>query len=197
MNKFLNLQYQQTKLLHEIDNLEHDHKKKIRDALKLAQEAHKGQKRDEGQEFIIHPIRIANCLIDELSIKNPDIIISGLLHDVVEDSNVTVSQIKKKFGNKVGNIVKTVTRDPNKESKLQKFKKLMQENHEIRLIKAIDRLDNIRCYLYRTDRGERFKRHLREIFEMNLPLAKSVNKYILKEMEKIIEKLRFNEKNNN
>ena len=61
-------------------------------AFSFAKEAHKGQKRLSGEDYIIHPLRIVNCLVFELSIKNTDLIIASILHDVVEDSNTTIKE---------------------------------------------------------------------------------------------------------
>ncbi|MBN2016019.1 bifunctional (p)ppGpp synthetase/guanosine-3',5'-bis(diphosphate) 3'-pyrophosphohydrolase [Candidatus Dojkabacteria bacterium] len=186
-DRFTDLDYQYKKLLRSIRTL--SSQKNIISSLKLARKAHSGQKRDEGQDFFIHPVRIANCLINELSTKNPDLIIAGILHDVVEDSETTINDIQNKFGKRVSTIVEIITRDPKKETKIEKHKRLMKKSAEIKLVKAVDRLDNMRSMPYRVDRGARFKRHLKEIFEMNLPLAKSVNPYILREMKKVIKRL--------
>lgn len=67
----------------------------------------------------------------------------------------------------------------------------MKDSADIRLLKATDRLDNMRSYPYRTDRGERFKRHIKEAYVMNLPLAESVNEYILIEMKKVLNRLKI------
>lgn len=187
MNQFTNLEFQYQKLLKVLE--EFVDKKKVIAALDLAKKAHQNQKRDEGQDYFIHPVRIANCFIFELGNRDSDLIIAGILHDVVEDSEVTLEEIKKQFGNRVAEIVGKLTRDKNKESKKEKFEKTMRENDEVRLVKAVDWLDNIRSYPYRTDKGERFARHICEISEMNLPMAESVNSYIASEMKEVLEVL--------
>jgi len=186
IDHFLNIDYQYDKLIRAVEKL--DKKDKILSALELAKESHKDQKRDEGQDYFIHPIRIVNCLIYELDIKDSNLLISALLHDVVEDSEMTLGEINKKFGKKVEELVNKLTRNKDKETKREKFNKLMKESDEVRLIKTVDWLDNLRSFPYRKDRGERYCRHLKEASEMYLPLAQSINNYLTSEMKKIIKK---------
>lgn len=186
-DNFLNINYQYDKLISAVEKL--DKKDKTISALELAKESHKDQKRDEGQDYFIHPIRIVNCLIYELDIKDSSLLISALLHDVIEDSEMTLGEINKKFGEKVEELVSKLTRNKDKETKREKFNKLMKESDEVRLLKAVDWLDNLRSFPYRKDRGERYYRHLKEASEMYLPLAQSINNYLASEMKKVIKKL--------
>ena len=185
MKEFTNLDYQHKKLINAIDNLED--KKQILSAIELAKKSHKGQKRDEGQDYIIHPLRIANCLIFELSIKDTELLIAAILHDVVEDSKTTINEIKSDFGEKVAELVGKLTRDKRKETKQEKFQKLMKESKEARLLKALDWLDNLRSFPFRTLKDKRFFRHVKEASTMYLPMAEGVNSYIASEMRKIIK----------
>ena len=184
MNDFQNLKTQEEKLRRDIKD------KAILNALNLAKEAHKGQKRDEGDPYIIHPIRIGNILTYDLGIKDKDILIAGLLHDVIEDTSVTTEEIERKFGKKVSDMVSSLTRNKDKETKKEKFEKTLYASEEIRLLKACDWLDNLRSFVYRTDRGERWQRHLKEAQEMYIPLAKATgNKWLITEMEKAYSKV--------
>ena len=187
MEEFTNLDYQYKKLIKAIENLKD--KKKILSAIELAKKSHRGQKRYEGQDYIIHPLRIANCLIFELSIKDTDLIIASILHDVVEDSNTTIKEIISDFGEKVAELVDKLTRNKNKETKQEKFQKLMEESEDVRLLKALDWLDNIRSFPFRKIEDKKFFRHVKEALNMYLPMAESVNFYIASEMRKIIETL--------
>ena len=185
MEKFLDLKYQNNKLLEAIKNLKG--KAQIVSAIKIAKRSHKGQKRDEGQDYIIHPLRMANILIFELLKKDRDLIISAILHDVIEDSNTTLKEIKEKFGKKVAELVSKLTRDKIKETKKEKFQKLIKESKEVRLLKAIDWLDNLRSFPHRKIKDKRFFRHIKEASEMYLPLAETINDYVTSKMKKIIK----------
>ncbi|PIZ57038.1 hypothetical protein COY23_01980 [bacterium (Candidatus Torokbacteria) CG_4_10_14_0_2_um_filter_35_8] len=195
MKKFFDLDYQYQRLLKGIKDL--PNKDRIISALDLAKKAHAGQKRDEGQDYFIHPVRVANTLVSDLSIKDSDLIVAAILHDTVEDTDTTLQEIKGKFGEKVAYLVKKLTRekqDDEKEEnkfaqKYKKFQELMKQSNKVRLLKACDLLDNLGSLPYRKDRGRRFFRHVREAREMYLPLAKSVNTYIASKMEKIIKTL--------
>ncbi|HSE38447.1 MAG TPA: HD domain-containing protein, partial [Blastocatellia bacterium] len=62
-------------------------------AYEVAHEAHAGQTRDEGTPYILHPIRVAVSLVDELRLYSPTLICSALLHDVIEDSDITREEV--------------------------------------------------------------------------------------------------------
>ena len=82
-------------------------KDKVIDALRLSQEAHSNQLRKSGDPFITHPLEVAKILT---SIKlDADSIVAGLLHDTLEDTNLDIEEINKKFGNE---IVELVESDP-------------------------------------------------------------------------------------
>ena len=185
MEEFTNIDYQYEKLTKAIKNFKD--KEQILSAIELAKKSHKGQKRDECQDYIIHPLRIANCLIFELSIKESNFIIASILHDVVVDSDTTINEIQSKFGKTIAELVSKLTRDKSKESKQEKFEKLMKESEEVRLLKAVDWLDNLRSFPFRKVRDKRFFRHVKEASTMYLPMAESVNSYIASEMKKIIK----------
>ncbi|THG14708.1 hypothetical protein TEA_015639 [Camellia sinensis var. sinensis] len=100
-------------------------------ALNLAFEAHDGQKRRSGEPFIIHPVEVAQIL-GELEL-DWESIAAGLLHDTVEDTDVTFERIEKEFGPAVRHIVEGET----KVSKLGKLK-CKNENHSVEDVKADD-----------------------------------------------------------
>ena len=190
MNDFQNLKLQEEKFRKALNNLDVEEKPAIVMALELAKKAHAGQNRDEGGQYIIHPIRVANTLIYNLGFRDRNIKIAGLLHDVVEDTNITLAKIEKSFGKNVSDLVATLTRDKEKETKKQTFEKMLQESLEKKILKTCDWLDNLRSFVYRTDRGERWQRHLQEAKEMYIPLARAAeNKWLIAEMEKVYDKV--------
>lgn len=123
---------------------------RIRDAYDLAYKAHKGQKRKGGQPYIIHPIAVARIVGADLNLgANP--VIAALLHDVVEDTPVELSDIEKRFGSDVAFLVKVVTKQKKQQYEMSKqldnFKQMLDSVHyDIRaiLIKLADRLNNMR-----------------------------------------------------
>ena len=123
---------------------------RMRRAYELAHEAHKEQKRKSGEPFIIHPIAVASIVARELELgDNP--VISAFLHDVVEDTDYTVEDIRERFGDDVAFLVDTVTKrkkDSYEHSKqVDNYRQMLESVHyDIRalLIKLADRLHNMR-----------------------------------------------------
>ena len=94
---------------------------KVRSAYEYAKEMHNGQKRESGEPYITHPLAVATILID-LGMDT-DAICAALLHDVVEDTEATYDDVKKKFGADVANLVDGVT-------KLDKIKLASKEEQQ-------------------------------------------------------------------
>ncbi|MBI5135165.1 HD domain-containing protein [Candidatus Uhrbacteria bacterium] len=123
-------------------------------ALELAKKAHKGQKRDEGDPYVIHPIRAARYLAEHLKERDHEVIMAMILHDVVEDTTVTLEQIRQRFGDRVAQLVDSVTRpranDETEEEKLtskpRNYQKVLSSGNETIRIKAADILDNMRSW---------------------------------------------------
>jgi len=197
MDKFNDLQFQEQRLIKLVERFSDGERKKVLKALELAKKAHEGQKRDEGTEYVIHLIRIASCLIEELGVKDVDVVCGGVIHDIVEDTDVTQEHVVKQFGQSVGNFVKALTRDKSKDAELGKFKskklnmeKLRKAGENIRLLKAVDYLDNLRSFMFRKDlHTARYNRHLREVKEIYIPMAESVSEYVVEKMKKVLDKL--------
>lgn len=124
---------------------------KIMQAYRLADEAHKGQLRSSGDPYISHPLAVASILVDYC--MDTDTIVSALLHDVVEDTEITLEEIKKKFGDDVALMVDGVTKiglvplNTKEEQQAENIRKiLMAMSKDIRviIIKLADRLHNMR-----------------------------------------------------
>lgn len=123
---------------------------RVRDAYALAAEAHKDQRRKTGEPYIIHPIAVARIVAEELELgANP--VIAAFLHDVVEDTDYTIEDIRERFGNDVAFLVGVVTKQ--KKDKYEKSKQvdnyrqiLASVQYDVRaiLIKLADRLHNMR-----------------------------------------------------
>ncbi|MEO5968669.1 MAG: bifunctional (p)ppGpp synthetase/guanosine-3',5'-bis(diphosphate) 3'-pyrophosphohydrolase [Bdellovibrionia bacterium] len=123
----------------------------IRRAYKFAAEAHHGQLRSSGEPYMIHPTDVAQTLAD-LSLDIPSII-TGLLHDTVEDTHATLEQIETQFGRPIAELVDGVTKlskitfKTSEEKQAENFRKMilaMAKDIRVILIKLADRLNNMR-----------------------------------------------------
>ena len=122
----------------------------VQRAFELAEEAHRPQRRKSGEPYILHPIAVAMIVANEIGLgANP--ICAALLHDVVEDTDYTVKDIRERFGDDVATLVNVVTKRKSEkyETSLQvdNYKQMLQSIHyDIRalLLKLADRLHNMR-----------------------------------------------------
>lgn len=123
---------------------------RIKSAYALAAEAHKEQRRKSGEPYIIHPIAVARIVAEELELgANP--VIAAFLHDVVEDSDYTIDDIRKLFGDDVAFLVGVVTKQKGSKyehsKQIDNFRQMLASvQYDIRalLIKLSDRLHNMR-----------------------------------------------------
>lgn len=167
---------------------------KILEAYEFAKNAHDGVKRKSGEPYIVHPLCVAKILIE----NNMDYatIIAGLLHDVVEDTDITLVDIKKRFGATVAKLVDGVT----KISALQLKEKNLTEadsmkrlliamGNDVRVIfiKLADRLHNMRTIEYlKPDRQVRMSKETKEIF---IPIAERIGiRNIRSELQNLVLK---------
>jgi len=139
------------RLLHAIkkDVLPAD-KKLIRRSYEMAVRAHAKQRRKSGEPFILHPIEVATICAREIGL-GPTSIMAALLHDVVEDSDVELDEIRKQFGDQIADIVEGLTKFKDiydsASPQAENFRKiLMTLTKDVRvvLIKMADRLHNMR-----------------------------------------------------
>lgn len=132
------------------ESLKEEDKENINKAFELANEAHKFQRRKSGEPYILHPIEVARICFEEIGL-GPTAVVSALLHDVVEDTDVTIDEIREQFGPKIALIVDGLTKLDglyNVESaQAENFKKVlstMTQDVRVVLIKMADRLHNLR-----------------------------------------------------
>lgn len=123
---------------------------RLKDAFELAKEAHKDQKRRSGEPYIIHPIAVAKIAAVELEL-DANTVIAAFLHDVVEDTPVTIEDIRARFGDDVAFLVDVVTKRKKEKyentKQVDNFKQILESvNYDIRalLVKLSDRLHNMR-----------------------------------------------------
>ncbi len=124
--------------------------KRIESAFLFANEAHKKQKRKSGEPYIIHPVEVAEIVAAELML-DANTVIAAFLHDVVEDTDHTIEEIKEMFGDDVAFLVDVVTKKKKDKyvlgKQLDNFKQMLDSmQYDIRaiLIKLADRLHNMR-----------------------------------------------------
>ena len=138
-------------LLKTIDSkLEGDDAANLRKAYELAVEAHSKQRRKSGEPYILHPIEVARICSEEIGL-GPTAVICALLHDVVEDTPITLDDIRNQFGERVAKIVDGLTKlDGSYDSgspQAENFKKVLStlvDDVRVVLIKMADRLHNMR-----------------------------------------------------
>lgn len=117
----------------------------IRRALEYAYIKHNGQTRKDGSKYIVHPIMVADHVMNYLD--EEEYIIAGLLHDTVEDTSATYEEIEKYFGNKVAELVNELTSVDGEVEKIGKTlylsNKLVNMSEKALVIKLCDRLHNV------------------------------------------------------
>ncbi|MBP6890982.1 bifunctional (p)ppGpp synthetase/guanosine-3',5'-bis(diphosphate) 3'-pyrophosphohydrolase [Candidatus Parcubacteria bacterium] len=147
----------------------------VKRAYDFASQAHAGQKRQSGEEYILHPIRVANILTDFSLDTNT--IVAALLHDVLEDTNTSPETIKKEFGKDITNIVQGLTKinkiqyqgSKRYAENLKKMILALSDDARVAFIKLADRLDNLKSIdVYRQEKKER---KARETLEIYAPIA--------------------------
>ena len=131
------------------------HRKKVElitKAFNFARQAHKGVRRHSGEPYIMHPLEVARIVCKEIGLGSTSIC-AALLHDVVEDTDYTVEDIRNLFGEKIAEIVNGLTKiaggvfGAHASAQAENFKKLlltMSEDIRVILIKIADRLHNMR-----------------------------------------------------
>src|ERR1700690_3332453 len=144
----------------------------IRKAYEFSQKHHAGQQRASGEPFLVHPLEVALGLAEMK--MDPVAIAAGLLHDSVEDTSVTVVDIRKEFGEQVAHIVEGVTkisaidfatREEQQAENLRKMMLAMVDDIRVVLIKLADRLHNMRTLEHlAADRQEKIARETLEIY---------------------------------
>lgn len=123
---------------------------RIRAAFEFAREAHSPQRRKSGEPYIIHPVNVARIVAEELEL-GADPVIAAFLHDVVEDTQYTIDDIRQRFGDEVAFLVGVVTKEKKdkyvQSKQIDNFRQIlasMQYDVRALLIKLADRLHNMR-----------------------------------------------------
>jgi len=148
----------------------------IERAYEIAYSAHGDQKRRSGEPYIIHPIAVSKILV-ELGMDT-DSVVAALLHDVVEDTDVSLSSLEKTFGKDVALLVDGVTKlgkipySSKEEQQAENLRKMliaMSKDIRVMIIKLADRLHNARTFQYLPDDKRRYK--ALETMDIYAPIA--------------------------
>ena len=149
----------------------------IDSAYELAKTYHGTQMRKSGEPYIIHPLAVANILLD-LGLSEKQCIIAALLHDVVEDTDCTCDDVKKQFGEEVAKIVDGVTKlgrysfaspEEREAENIRKMFIAMSKDVRIIIVKLADRLHNMRTIKFQTEEKQRLK--AKETLDIYAPIA--------------------------
>ena len=149
---------------------------RIRAAYDMARLAHSGQLRRDGSPYVTHCVAAADISVDMG--LDEDSVVAALLHDVIEDTQLTHHDIARQFGEPVANIVEGVTKltrvqytskEDEQMENLRKMLMAMAKDIRVILIKIADRLHNMRTMAYQTEEKQRIKSL--ETMEIYAPIA--------------------------
>lgn len=173
-------------------------------ALSYAREKHKGQKRKDGQPYIVHPLTLASWIV-ALEIYDDNLIAVALLHDVVEDCGVSLESLPFNDVIKTGVKYMTITsyNDEDKATTKKRYFKELLESKEAVVVKALDRLNNLGD-MEGNLTEEAIIKNVKETDELLLPVLKEAKEiypelsnvlYLIREMIKIINRTLANAHN--
>ncbi|MDB5090574.1 MAG: RelA/SpoT family protein [Mucilaginibacter sp.] len=160
-------------------------KRMIRKAFEMALESHKDMRRKSGEPYIYHPIAVAQIAAEEIGLGTTSIV-CALLHDVVEDTNMTLDDIEREFGKKVAMIIDGLTKisgvfDTNSSLQAENFRKMLltlADDVRVILIKLADRLHNMRTMEF-MPRDKQLKLSSETVY-LYAPLAHRLGLYAVK-----------------
>jgi GTP pyrophosphokinase len=160
-------------------------KELLRTAFEMATNAHKTMRRKSGEPYIFHPIAVAMICVEEIGLGVRSTI-CALLHDTVEDTDITLDDIKNEFGNEIAKIVDGLTKistvmDTNSSQQAENFKKILltlTDDPRVILIKLADRLHNMRTL--DSMKQEKQLKISSETIWVYAPLAHRMGLYIIK-----------------
>ncbi|NEU08194.1 bifunctional (p)ppGpp synthetase/guanosine-3',5'-bis(diphosphate) 3'-pyrophosphohydrolase [Flavihumibacter sp. R14] len=160
-------------------------KKMIRRAFDMALESHQDMRRKSGEPYIYHPIAVAQIAAEEIGLGTTSIV-CALLHDVVEDTDITLEDIEREFGKKTAKIIDGLTKisgvfDYNSSLQAENFRKMLltlADDVRVILIKLADRLHNMRTMDF-MPRDKQLKISSETVY-LYAPLAHRLGLYTMK-----------------
>ena len=173
----------------EIAKFSEEEKNRLLQASKLAKKAHKGQIRRSGENYLEHPLTVAKILIEwEMSIN---MVIAAILHDCIEDSTITIEEIRLKFGDEVATYVYALTNNFFRKGFLEKNLDFYAEEPNVIIIKLADRLHNMRTMnsMPKEIRNKKSK----DTLSVYVPLARALKMYdVAEELTTLAKKYHMN-----
>ncbi len=169
-----------------VKNFTPEEVEKIDKAYNMAKDAHEGQLRYSGQPYIIHPVAVATILVDLC--MDYQSVVAALLHDTVEDTDVSIENVKNDYGEDVAKLVDGVTKlgkvplSTKEEEQAENIRKMllaMSEDIRVIIIKLADRLHNMRTLEFMRPQKRRDK--ALETIEIYAPLAHRLGIRTIKE----------------
>src|SRR5436853_1530657 len=169
-------------------------RKLIRHSFEMAAEAHKTMRRKSGEPYILHPLAVARVCVEEIGLGVRSTI-CALLHDTVEDTDITLDDVERVFGGEISRIVDGLTKisnviDVNASQQAENFKKILltlTDDPRVILIKLADRLHNMRTMEFM--KREKQLKISSETVYVYAPLAHLLGLYNIKtEMEDLAMK---------
>lgn len=169
-----------------VKNFTPEEVEKIDKAYNMAKDAHEGQLRYSGQPYIIHPVAVATILVDLC--MDYQSVVAALLHDTVEDTDVSIEKVKSDYGEDVAKLVDGVTKlgkvplSTKEEEQAENIRKMllaMSEDIRVIIIKLADRLHNMRTLEFMRPQKRRDK--ALETIEIYAPLAHRLGIRTIKE----------------
>ena len=157
----------------------------IEKAYHFAQNAHKDQKRESGEPYFTHCCHVANILMDFN--LDADTICAGLLHDTVEDTKITLEDLRKEFNKEIAHMVQGVTKisdlkfSSTDEETVENWRKMLiavAEDVRVILIKLADRTHNMRTLQFMSPEKQKFKAY--ETISLYAPLAQRLGMFTIK-----------------
>ena len=191
------------RLLLLVDSLSTADRVMLTEALAVAEAAHISQLRKPGREadvqpYILHPMRVALIIIEELGLKDPAALAAALLHDVIEESGgkLTIRDIEVKFGRLIALMVSILTK-PHRDDSISREQQLTIYYERIagaglptRIVKLADRLDNMRDAI-ECGEPEFQSSYLKETRKIFLPSAEATDEYLHEELINACEQLEY------
>lgn len=173
------------KLLNKVVSYNLEEVERVRKAYSYANNLHKGQVRQSGEDYIIHPLAVTYILAEMYA--DGDTLCAGLLHDTIEDTNTTKEEIRELFGSDVANLVDGVSKisklnfSTKQEQNMANTRKIiisMSNDIRIIIIKLADRLHNMRTLQYKSEFKQ--KENSVETMELFVPIAYQIGAYRIK-----------------
>jgi (p)ppGpp synthase/HD superfamily hydrolase len=141
----------------------------------VASRAHEGQRRKDGAPYIVHPLRVAVCVVEELGKAEDDLVAAALLHDTVEDTPLTLGEVEKLAGPRVRGLVDLLTKPKLKDkAELDRiyFARLREGDPGASVVKCADRIDNLRDMERSGWSQEKKRAYVAEARQKILPVAR-------------------------